>query len=223
MRLPSHVAAAGTADLWAGLAGGLFAPIASFGLGLPLWVSLPGAVLVFLGMRLALAPRRLFEGLDPSAMDSGGRELAAEILTGAHRDLDRLRDAARAVSSPEIRRHLDHLHGIAAGVTREVERKPSRLSGVRRLLTYYLAAAVRLGEGYRVLESAHHPDAARLAATGEMIARLDSVFGRHADRLNAVEVEGLDVELKLLTDAIRAEERSAESPSRPASEPSPWR
>lgn len=226
MRLPRLIAPVGTADLWAGLAGGAFAPVASFGLGLPLWVSLPGAVVIFLGTRLALAPRAPFDELDANAIDAAGREFAAEILAAARDDLDRLRDAARAVSAPEIRARLEHLHGIAARVTRDVERKPQRLVSVRRLLTYYLPACVRLGEGFRVLESANQPDRKRLAATGAMIARLDSVFGRHADRVNAVEVEGLDVELKLLTDAIHAEERTSERPSAlspVSSERSPWR
>lgn len=219
----------GAADIWAGLAGGLFAPLASFGFGLPLWASLPGAALVFLGTRLALAPRALFEGLDPKAIEAGGLEFAGEVLASAHADLDRLRDAARAVASPEVRRHLEHLHGIAARVAREVEQKPARLSGVRRLLTYYLPASVRLGEGFRVLESANQPDRDRLAAAAAMIARLDSVFARHADRVSAVEVDGLDVELKLLSDAIQAEERSvprssAASPNAPGSpKAAPWR
>ena len=226
MRFPRLLAPAGTADLWAGLAGGLFAPLASFGLGLPLWASLPGAALVFLGTRLALAPRGPFEGLDGEAIDAAGRALAAEVIAAAWADLDRLRAAASAVRAPEVRGRLEHLHRIAARVAREVEKQPARLSGVRRLLTYYLPASVRLGEGFRTLESAHRPDAARLSAAGAMIARLDTVFARHADRLSAVEVEGLDVELKLLSDAIRAEERS-DAPSRaapePRAEPSPWR
>ena len=90
-----------------------------------------------------------------------------------------------------------------------VEGDPRRMSRVRRLLTYYLPAAVRLGEGLRVLEAAHRPDAARLAAVGAMIARLDTVFARHADRIDGVAVEGLDVELTLLADALRAEEAGA--------------
>lgn len=223
MRLPGFSSPASAADLWAGIAGGLFAPLATFGFGLPLWASLPGAVLVFLGLRFVMAPRGFFEWLDASAIDAAGRALAAEILTGALADLDRLREAARSIRSPEIRRHLEHLHAIAARVTQEVEQKPDRLSGVRRLLTYYLPASVRLGEGFRVLESANRPDLARLEAAGAMIERLDSVFGRHADRLNSVEVDGLDVELKLLTDAIHAEERA--NPSSPSAVPekSSWR
>jgi hypothetical protein len=218
-------------DLWAGLAGGLFAPVASFGFGLPLWASLPGAVLIFVGARLAFAPVGLGEGLDGKTLDGRARDTAAidlarEVVTAAQGDLARLNAAARVVREPSARRHLDHLHIVAARVIGEVERKPRRLSSVQRLLTYYLPAAVRLGEGYGVLEAANRPDHARLDAAGAMIGRLDTVFARHADRLSAPEVEGLDVELKLLADAIGAEERgSPDMPTepRPAPEPSPWR
>jgi 5-bromo-4-chloroindolyl phosphate hydrolysis protein len=213
-------------DLWAGLAGGIFAPVASFGFGLPLWASLPGAVLIFVGTRLAFAPRGLFEGLDGKALDAAGLDLAREVLTAAQVDLARLRAAAHAVREPSARRDLDHLHTVAGRVISEVERTPRRLSSVRRLLTYYLPAAVRLGEGYGVLEGANRPDHARLDAAGALIGRLDTVFARHADRLSAPEIDGLDVELKLLADAIRAEERGSpdmSTESHPAPETSQWR
>ncbi|GJE73080.1 5-bromo-4-chloroindolyl phosphate hydrolysis family protein [Methylorubrum podarium] len=199
----------GRASLWAGLAGGLFAPLATFGFDLPLWASLPGAALVFLGARMALAPRALFDGLDPGSVDAATVALARDVIVAARADLDRLRAAALGLRTREAARHLEHLHGIVRGVLERVEGDPRRMSRVRRLLTYYLPAAVRLGEGLRVLEAAHRPDAARLAAVGAMIARLDTVFARHADRIDGVAVEGLDVELTLLADALRAEEAGA--------------
>jgi hypothetical protein len=194
-------------DIAAGLAGGLFAPIASFGFGLPWWASVPGAVLVFFGVRLAVQPRRLFEGFDFDAADRASLELARDILSGARGELDRLHELARDMRTASVRQKLDHLHAIAAGVTDEVEQKPSRVNNVRRLLTYYLPAAVRLADGYRVLERANDPDRERVRATETMIGRLDQVFGRYADRLSQEEVEGLDVELRLLENSIQDEQR----------------
>lgn len=226
MRLPPLSDTGSRADLWAGLAGGLFAPVATFGLGLPLWASVPGAVLIFIGGRLALAPRDVFEGLDAAALEGAALDLARDVIAAAQSDLARLQDAARGVRDPAVRQHLDHLHGVAERVAAAVSRRPARLSRVQRLLTYYLPASVRLGEGFRILEGASRPDAARLQATARMIGQLDTVFARHADRLSAPEIEGLDVELKLLADAIRAEgPGSAPAPTatRPSSEPAPWR
>jgi hypothetical protein len=57
-----------------------------------------------------------------------------------------------------------------------------------------------------VLEAANRPDRARIAATQAMIGRLDEVFARHADKVSTPELDGLDVELRLLDGAIRSEE-----------------
>jgi 5-bromo-4-chloroindolyl phosphate hydrolysis protein len=194
-------------DIMAGVAGGLFAPIATFGFGLPLWASIPGAVLVFFGVRLAVTPRRLFEGFDFGEADRASLELAREILLEAQAQLQRLRTLVQEIRTAAIRDKLVHLHAIAARVVGEVEQKPRRVNNVRRLLTYYLPAATRLANGYHVLESSHVPDRERLQAAGEMIGRLDDVFARYADRLSEDEVEGLDVELKLLESSIRDEQR----------------
>jgi 5-bromo-4-chloroindolyl phosphate hydrolysis protein len=198
---------AGWADVVAGLVGGLFAPVATFGFGLPLWVSLPAAVLIFVGIRLAIAPRRLFEGFDFGEADRASIELARGILSGAQRELDRLKALAQETSTIAVRNNLDHLYAVAARVVAEVEQKPRRVNNVRRLLTYYLPAAVRLAAGYHVLEGSITPDRERVQATAEMIGRLDEVFGRYADRLSEEEVEGLDVELRLLENSIRDEQR----------------
>ena len=194
-------------DILAGLAGGLFAPVATFGFGLPWWVSVPGALLVFFGVRLAVQPRQLFEGFDFGEADQASLELAREILSDARVQLDRLAAVARDMSSASVRHKLEHLRSIAARVVDEIEQRPSRVNNVRRLLTYFLPAAVRLADGYRVLERANDPDRERLKATDAMIGRLDQVFGRYADRLSQEEVEGLDVELRLLENSIRDEQR----------------
>jgi 5-bromo-4-chloroindolyl phosphate hydrolysis protein len=195
------------ADVLAGLAGGLFAPIATFGFGLPLWATIPGAVLIFFGVRLVAAPRRLFEGFDFGDADRASLELAREILSEAQVQLQRLRAMAQETKTAAVREKLTHLHAIAARVVGEVEQKPRRVNNVRRLLTYYLPAATRLADGYHVLENSNAPDRERLKAAGDMIGRLDEVFGRYADRLSEEEVEGLDVELKLLENSIRDEQR----------------
>jgi len=194
-------------DVLAGLAGGLFAPIATFGFGLPLWATIPGAVLIFFGVRLVATPRRLFEGFNFGEADRASLELAREILSEAQVQLQRLRGLAQETRTAAVREKLEHLHAIAARVVGEVEQKPRRVNNVRRLLTYYLPAAARLADGYHVLENSNSPDRERLKAAGDMIGRLDEVFARYADRLSEEEVEGLDVELKLLENSIRDEQR----------------
>jgi hypothetical protein len=198
--------AADWSDVLAGLIGGLFAPVATFVFGLPWWASLPGAVLVFLGVRQVAQPRRLFEGFDFDEADRASLALAGEVLSDAQAELKRLHDLAADIATVGVRQRLNHLHLIAEGVVREVEQKPRRVNNVRRLLTYYLPAAGRLASGFRLLERSNAPDRLRVAAIGEMIDRLDQLFGRYADRLSEEEVEGLDVELRLLENSIRDEQ-----------------
>ncbi len=201
-----RLARGGRADLVAGLAGGAFAPLASLGGGLPLWASLPGALLVFAGLRLALTPKAATGGFDPNAYSDATHGLAAEVLDAAGEDIARLDACIEGLRPGATRERLAHMRGVAAGVVAEVGRRPDRLDGVSRLLTYYVPACVRLGEGLLVLERAHRPDARRIEAASAMLWRLDEVFAHHADRVSAQEIDGLDVELRLLGDAIRAEE-----------------
>lgn len=196
----------GMADLVAGAAGGLAAPLATFGLGIPFWISIPLAVLVFFGLRLVLSPRRVFEGFRFGDIDRASLALAREVLEGAYADLERL--AAAATSGDEkIRGRLMHLHEIAGKVVKEVERRPARIGKVRRLLTYYLPSAVRLAEGYRVLQGRLVPNRERVLAAEGMIGRLDDVFTNYADKLTDQEVEELDVEIRLLEAELSGERK----------------
>lgn len=197
----------GTADLVAGAAGGLFAPVATFGLGIPFWISVPLAVIIFFGVRLWLAPRRLFEGFEFDAADSASLALAREVLEQANVDLDKLADSASAIRNPKVHERLMHLHGIAGRVVREVEQKPRRVNNVRRLLTYYLPGAARLAAGYRAIESRLRPNRERVQAAERMVGELDGVFTSYADKLTEHEVEGLDVEIKLLENEISGERK----------------
>lgn len=195
----------GTASLVAGAVGGLFAPIATFALGIPFWISVPLAVVIFFGLRLLLAPRRLFEGFDFDAADRASLALAREVLEQARIDLDTLGAATAAIRHTKVRERLAHLHGIASRVIGEVEQKPRRVNNVRRLLTYYLPGAARLAVGYRTIESRLRPNRERIEAAERMIGELDGVFSHHADRLTEQDVEGLDVEIKLLENEISGE------------------
>jgi len=192
-------------DLVAGAAGGLFAPLATYALGLSIFATLPGALLVFLGVRMLLTPKGYFEELPEGKFAEGQVELARAVLTTAGASLEALGEIAAELRNLEVKQMLLHLQAIAAKVMGEIERDPARLMNVQRLLTYYLPSAQRLAEGYRALEQKRQPSRERVQATIAMIERLDDVFSSYSDRLVLPEVEGLDVELRLLDDAIREE------------------
>jgi 5-bromo-4-chloroindolyl phosphate hydrolysis protein len=197
----------GTVDLIAGVCGGLFAPVATFGFGMPFWLSVPLAVLLFFALRLILGPRQLFEGFQFQEIDQASLALAREVLEQARTDLDALAEAGTGIKDRRSRERLMHLHGIAKKVIDEVEQKPRRINNVRRLLTYYLPGAVRLATGYQALQGQLEPNRERIAAAERMIGQLDGVFTTYADKLTEEEVEGLDLEIKLLEGEISGERK----------------
>jgi 5-bromo-4-chloroindolyl phosphate hydrolysis protein len=91
---------------------------------------------------------------------------------------------------------------IARDIFAAIERDPLRLDRVRRFLTYYLPRAAAITEAYRTLEKSAVPDTARLAATAEMIDRLDGAFTSYAAGLQDAELDKLDIELKLLKSSL---------------------
>ncbi|MEO0393382.1 MAG: 5-bromo-4-chloroindolyl phosphate hydrolysis family protein [Pseudomonadota bacterium] len=201
-----HTALSINRDLIAGLTGGGFAPVATFAFGLPIYATLPGAVLVFFGVRLMLAPKGFFEDLDKGDYADARLDLARDVLVQADHALASLAATVEPIENQEIQDRLLHLHRIASDVLSEVERDPKRLMQVQRLLTYYLPSASRLARGYLALERKRNPQVERVAQTEMMITRLDQVFSDYADRLVMPEVEDLDVELQVLDDALREEE-----------------
>jgi 5-bromo-4-chloroindolyl phosphate hydrolysis protein len=91
---------------------------------------------------------------------------------------------------------------IARDIFAAIERDPLRIDRVRRFLTYYLPRAAEITEAYVSLERSTVPDTARLAATGELIDRLDAAFTQYAANLQDADLDKLDIELKLLKSSL---------------------
>jgi len=194
-------------DLIGGVLGAAFVPAASIGLGVPLWISIPCAVGLYFGVRALLRPRALFDDLDPERYEGVSLGLARAVLGDADKALGRLHKQAAAIRDGDMRKRFQHLHYVADTVVREVEEKPAKLSHVRRLLTYYLPASVRLAEGYRAVERKLSPSPERRQAVLETVERMDRVFADFSDRLVTPEIENLDLEIKLLDRELEGELR----------------
>lgn len=192
-------------DLIAGAVGAALAPVASVGFGVPFWVSVPCAVVVYLGLRTLLRPPRLFHGLDPEKYEGVRLGVARTVLGDATKALRELRRHARSIRDGGMRKQFEHLHYVAHTVVQEVEEDPRRLPHVQRLLTYYLPAAVRLAHGYRAVERRLAPGPDRKRKVEDTVARMDRVFADFSDRLVTPDLEDLDLELKLLDDELAQE------------------
>jgi hypothetical protein len=102
---------------------------------------------------------------------------------------------------------------VAGAIRTGIERDPMRLDRVRRLLTYYLPRAADLAAAYAALEQSLAPDAARMAATAELIDRLDVAFTRYAANLQDADLDTLDIELKLLKRSLDEDLGPAAAPA----------
>jgi hypothetical protein len=151
------------------------------------------------------APAREREkiGIDENAIARGQRTVADTVLGEAHRDLIRLRDAGRAILDAEGRGAIGRMGRTAHEVIREVEAEPNKLAAAQRLLTYYLPRAVSVAEGIGVLERRRVPDPERLTQALGMLVKLESAFTHYADELASEDVSELDVDIRLLEQALR--------------------
>jgi 5-bromo-4-chloroindolyl phosphate hydrolysis protein len=185
-----------------GAAAAILLPSLAIGLGMPFLAALGISALAGGGLVFALAPRSRFAELEASGMARGRIEFANELLTEAEPLAERMEYTASAIRTRAVADRIRHLVTIARDIFAAIERDPLRLDRVRRFLTYYLPRAAEITEAYRALEKSAVPDTARLAATAEMIDRLDGAFTSYAANLQDADLDKLDIELKLLKSSL---------------------
>ena len=196
----------GTAILIAAIAAALVLPLATLGLRLPLWVGAPIAAGVFFGAWLVLrsistAP----DGFDADAVNDARSETSRMLLNTASAPLARLEAAAKAITDPAMRAQVRSLADTGQKVVQGVKADPDRAMAVRRLLTFYLPNAASLAEGWRALETRAQPSDERMKQTRETMQSLNQAFSQFADNLVEPQLQTLDVDLKVLKDALQAD------------------
>jgi 5-bromo-4-chloroindolyl phosphate hydrolysis protein len=196
------------------IAGGAVAaallPVLAIGARLPFWLALAASAFAGSGAGLLLTPQP-FRRLDASGrLQAGGilgakLELARELLDDAEPPLQRIDKAAASIRNAAVLNRARHLAQVGRAILRAIEEEPLRIDAVRRFLTYYLPRAAEMTEAYARLERSAAPDAARLAAAGGMIDRLDAAFTHYAATLQSGDLGKLDIELRLLKQALDAD------------------
>lgn len=185
-----------------GAAAAVLLPTLAIGLAMPFWIALAISAAAGGGIGVALAPRNRFAALEASGVARGKIEFANELLAEAEPLAERMEYTASAIRTRAVADRIRHLVQIARDIFAAIENDPLRLDRVRRFLTYHLPRAAEIAEAYRTLEKSAVPDAARLAATGDMIERLDGAFTRYAAHLRDADLDKLDIELKLLKSSL---------------------
>lgn len=199
------------------IAGGVLAavllPVLAIGAAMPFWVACLISALAGCGIVVAVAPGKPFARLEASGAARGKIEFARELLTEAEPLTARMEAAAESISTQKVAERVRHLVTVARDIFAAIEKDPLRVDRVRRFLTYYLPRAAEVTEAYGLLEQKTTPDLARIAATGELIDRLDVAFTRYAASLRDADLDKLDIELKLLKSSLDEDLGPAPGPS----------
>jgi 5-bromo-4-chloroindolyl phosphate hydrolysis protein len=203
---------AGLNWLAGGAAAAVILPVLSLGFRVPFWLALIIAVCTCGGIVLVAAPRSRFEGMDVSAVARGKMELAAELLEEAEPIIDQLALIGPQIRFKGTRDRVQHLAEVARHIMDVVSTDPLKVNLVRRFITYYLPRAGEMATAYQLLERRPTPDKARLAQTRQMIERLDEAFTKYADNLVDADLDTLNIELKLLKDALDDDLGTSRSP-----------
>ncbi|MDX2235563.1 MAG: 5-bromo-4-chloroindolyl phosphate hydrolysis family protein [Hyphomonadaceae bacterium] len=188
--------------LGAALAAVVF-PVLVLALKAPLWLGLVAA-LGMLGGFTAWGPAIRRAPVDARAAPGrvGG---FTETLAEAAAALTRLDRAAQTAVTPGVRAHAAGIAAAARAIRTALEETPGRLGDLHRVFTYYAPRAAAIAEAHTLLSARPDPDEARLAAIEDVLARLDAALGDVARRCGEDALAPLDVELRLMDAALRAE------------------
>jgi GNAT superfamily N-acetyltransferase len=181
---------------WGGAAALLL--VLQWGLGLGFGIALAAGLALGIALTLLLRPRSLAE-----RVPAGTRgELVRRLIAEAEPPLAQLRAAAGAIRAPGIGVRFTHMAEAAEAVMQALAADPARIGQGQRLLTYLLPRAAQLAEGLRLVEAQAAPDPERQGRLAAMTARLETAFMRSRDSLAEPELRALDLELRLLEDAL---------------------
>ena len=198
----------GTAALVAGAVAAVIPPVLVLGLDQSIWLGLGaagGAFGAILGVLGAWRARPESARLEPGAITGARAETARTLISDGRAALERLRLSARSIGDELMREEIKLLGMKADKVMREVQGDPGKVLAVRRLLTFYLPNAASVAEGWRALEHKQDPSSERVTQTRETMAALNDAFTQFADELHEPQMQTLDLDLKVLNDALKAD------------------
>jgi 5-bromo-4-chloroindolyl phosphate hydrolysis protein len=192
----------------AGLVAAILVPVLSFLVGLPFWIAVVIAAVVFAGLVLILAPRQLFEGIDTKAIGSGRVAFARDLLSEAQPYAEQLRGSAGQIRDKDTAQRVRHLAEIATDVFAKVEANPGSAGTVKRFLSYYVPRSAEVAEGFAILEAKRAPDKAKLDEVRTVLVKLEEAFVHYADSLVDDELGSLDTDLRLIQASLKEDIQS---------------
>jgi hypothetical protein len=167
----------------------------------PLWISVFGAAAAFWGLLLVLGPGRPADDLDVSKFGAGQAAVVRAAFNDAMASLAVLESSGSRIRDSGVRSRLRTIAETGRGILLDLQESPANLSSVQRLLTYYLPRAAELAQGYAELER-RGLSPQRRASIADLLVKLQGAFSHFRDQLADQDLRGLDVDIKLVGQAI---------------------
>jgi len=198
----------GSATLLASLAAAVTFPLLALATPLPWWWAAGASAAVFVGVWLAGKPSS-GGGLSDDAVLEARGDTSRRLVADAVDAIARLRKAAGSIRDPDMREQVAALLETGERVVKDVRENPDRAMAVRRLLTFYLPNAASVAEGWRTLETRTSASATeRMTQARDVMKSLTAAFDQYADAVAEPELQSLDLDLKILKDALKADQKS---------------
>jgi hypothetical protein len=191
--------------LVAGLVAGATLPASVFLADIPFVAAVPIAAALFGAIVFLLAPRRPLEGVDLQALGRGDVAAARAALEGADSDLDAIEALAQRIRTKDIAAAVTHLAATARELLGQVEKEPSKLVDVRRLVAVYLPRTREIATSFVEVEGKGLQERARAERVRTVLKRIDETFQHFGERMVEGDAKELDIELNLLEDSIKQE------------------
>jgi len=149
--------------------------------------------------------------VDAQGMTDARADLVRKVIDEATADLRRLDAAAAKLADTEARVLAQRLVKVGERLTQAVAAAPDKFAVAQRAFTYHLPKAVYLAETLSSLEAAGADEKRRTAAR-HVLARMENLFEKTALDLANVDAREMDVELRLISQALDEDLDKTQSP-----------
>ena len=194
----------GTAILLSASGAAVTLPAAALVVHLPFLIAGGLSAGVFAGLFLVLRSGAQ-EKLDEEALSDARAQTGRGLIPDAQGAIDRMKKALGQIRDPAVRGQVGDLVRTGQKVLGDVRANPAKAMAVRRLLTFYLPNAASLAEGWVALEGKASPSPERMTQCGQTLRSLNEAFAKFSDDLVEPQMQDLDIDLKVVNDALKAD------------------
>lgn len=129
-------------------------------------------------------------------------EAIRAVLDRAAEALRETQSKAKGVADPEVRAGIERLGASGQRILTAVAERPELLSRAQRVLTYHTERAAFLVGSLAAAAQNSRSDAQRYGAIKHVLARMENLFERTALDLVAGDGKEMDLELRLISQAL---------------------